>query len=135
MDGLFYAAEEKKIHLLRFYPQSEYVIARTIYDTEIKNVNQVLRMFAMDGLKLIGEPEEVFVGAYDENGDDLRFIIANEIRVSSPSWAQYDLINGKGKIISPDELQLNMKSKNTGTVTARVYRRVTGNVIQPLMQE
>lgn len=130
MDGLFYANDTGKIHLLRFYPESGYVIAKTIYDTEIKNVNQVLRQFAMDGLKLIGEPEDVFAGAFDENGDDLRFKIENEIRVSSPSWAKHDLISGKGNVISENELHLKIKSRNTGIVVERIYRKVTGNEIQ-----
>lgn len=131
MDGLFYTNDKDKIHLLRFYPESGYVIAKTIYGTEIKNVNQVLRLFAMDGLKLIGEPEEVFAGAYDENGDDLRFKIENEIRVSSPSWAKHDLISGKGSVISENELQLKIKSRNSGIIAERIYRRVTGNAVEP----
>lgn len=134
MEGLFYSYEHAgypAIHLLRFYETSGYVLAQVVSGDRIDDVPKMLRKFAMENHKLQGEPEYVFAGAYQENGNRLQFKIENEIRSSSETWAKYDLLHFKGEIVSPGELTLRVTSKTTGKTVERTYYKATGTTIIP----
>ena len=135
MEGLFYCYDDSSTptyHLLRFYPEdNNYVLAKTLNFPVIEDVSKVLKRFAMDGLKLIGEPEFTYCGAYFENGDSLKFKVNNEIMNPQDTWAEYDLYSFTGKIITPDLLELELTSKQKKWTQKRVYRRVEGNKITP----
>jgi len=133
MEGLFYcytAESYPTFHLLRFY-ENGYALAKSIQGERIADVAKELKRFALDGHRLIGEPESIYWGAYSENGERLSFKIENELPNPSDTWAQYDLLTFKGTIVSAEELQLEIHSKRTQAVTARTYRRAEGNSIEP----
>jgi hypothetical protein len=131
MEGLFYCFGQESsptFHLLRFY-ENGYVLAKAIQGESIEDVARELKRFALDGHRLIGEAELIYMGAYSDNGDRLSFKIENELRDPSDTWSQYDLLTFKGTIVSADELQLEMHSKRTQQSVSRNYRRVEGNRI------
>lgn len=133
MEGLFYSYDNSSsptYHLLRFYPEdNNYVLAKELNYEVIPDVNAVLKKFALDGFRLIGEPEFIYYGAYSENGDSLKFKIENEINNPADSWVEYDLLTFTGKIINPDLLELEVSSKTRKWVKNRIYKRVTSNTI------
>lgn len=133
MEGLFYCYDDSShptYHLLRFYPEdNNYVLAKELNYEVIPDVNAVLKKFAMNGFELIGEKEFIYVGAYSEYDDSLKFKIENEISNPADTWVEYDLLTFKGKIINPDLLEFEVSSKTRQWVKNRTYKRVTGNTI------
>src|ERR1035437_1886330 len=124
MEGLYYyfdTIEHPVIHLLRFYPEPEYVIAKVIPGNSIEDVNKELKQFAVNGLKLIGDPALIYMGAYSECANRLNFKIENEAEYPLSSYIPYDLLTFKGIIISDNELQLSVNSKRTKTTFNRTY--------------
>jgi hypothetical protein len=131
MEGLFYCFESAAgypvFQLLRFYPESEYVIATSIHGERIDDVSKVLKRFAMDGHKIVGDPALIYCGAFSDSGDRLQFKIENELADPSDTWSEYDLLTFKGTVVSENELQLEVSSKQKKWVRERTYLRVAGN--------
>lgn len=130
MEGLFYCYENTgtpTFHLLRFYPESGYVLSKELNYEQIDDVEKMLKKFGLNGHILIGEPEFIYWGAFSEYDDKLKFKVENEIMNPGDTWVEYDLRSFVGKIISNDELQFEITSKHRLWTKNRTYKRVTGN--------
>src|SRR5687767_5912209 len=114
MQGIFYAFENgeyPKIHLLRFFPESEYVLAKTIHSATIEDLSKELKKFDIKGHSVVGPPEEIYVGAFLEGSKSISFKIGNEVNGSVNGWAQQDILTCKGTVISDDAFELTVTSK------------------------
>lgn len=137
MQGLYYAIEQgeyMRIHLLRFYNESQYVIFKSVTGNKADYFKKELLNFKMEGHLVKGEPEFTFCGAFNEYGDAVSFKVENEIRDPSDSWAQKDVISFKGSI-NENELELKQISKRTGLETARVYEATTDEELMRKLKE
>jgi hypothetical protein len=128
MEGLFYCKtnDEKytTVHLLKFYENSGYVIAKSVTGDNFHYFAKELKIFSMDGHIVKGEPEFTFCGAYNQTGDALSFKVENEISDSSDTWAQKDILSFKGSLNGP-ELHLTQISKRTKLEIQRIYFKGT----------
>ena len=128
MEGLFYAIEREeytKIHLLRFYENSEYVIAKTVTGNDQNYIKKELKNFRMEGFDVIGEPEYTFCGAFMDSGSSISFKVENQLADSSESWVYKDVLTFKGSILDENTLQLKQISKRTGFEVERTYKRAS----------
>lgn len=128
MQGLFYCktSDGKYItfHLLRFY-ENGYVIAKSVTGDSLPYFTKELKSFRMDGHEVKGEPEFTYCGAWNSSGNQLSFKIENEIRDSSDTWAQKDILSFRGTISNENELVLKQVSKRTKMETERIYLKST----------
>ena len=135
MEGVFYSIEKgdnPQIHLLRFFPESEYVIAKTIFSSTIEDLAKELKRFDVKNHQVLGEPDRIFVGAFLEGRNGISFKIENQISNPGDSWTQYDLLTGKGTVVSENELRFSISSKIRKTTVERMYKRATGNRIDTI---
>lgn len=127
MERLYYAIERGEriaIHLLRFYDESQYVIAKSVTVDEPKYLKKELLNFKMDGHEVKGEPEYTFCGAFDDYGDKLSFKVENQVADPSNTWVEKDVLSFKGKYVD-ESLHLKLVSKRTQWETERVYLPTT----------
>ena len=127
MQRLYYASERGEhttIHLLRFYDESQYVIAKSVTGDDPKYLKKELLNFKMDGHEVKGEPEYTFCGAFDDYGDTLSFKVENQVADPSNTWVEKDLLSFKGKYVE-ESLHLKIVSKRTQRETERVYLPTT----------
>lgn len=128
MEGLFYAIEREeytKIHLLRFYENSEYVIAKTVTGNDQNYIKKELKNFRMEGFDVIGEPEYTFCGAFMDSGSSISFKVENQLADSSESWVYKDVLTFKGSILDENTLLLKQISKRTSFEVERTYKRAS----------
>lgn len=137
MNGLFYHKEIKAgstsstLSLLRFY-ENGYVIFRKITGDK-EYFAKVLKSFTMTGHVVNGEAEYTFCGAFEDFGTgNISFKVENEMRDSSNTWAQKDILSFKGKVISETELILKHVSKLTKFEVENNYLKTTD---QDLLKE
>ncbi|MFM9984324.1 MAG: hypothetical protein ACKVOK_03780 [Flavobacteriales bacterium] len=138
MQGLYYAIERgeyTKLHLLRFYNESQYVIAKSITGDDPLYIRRELANFKMEGHVVKGEPEYTFCGAFDENGERVSFKVENEIRDSSNSWAHKDVLSFKGTQNTEGDLALTQVSKRTKLEVKRTYHKTTDEEVMQKMAE
>ena len=134
MDGVFYSIEKSdnpKVHLLRFYSETEYVIAKTIFSPTVEDLAKELRRFDMKNHQVIGEPDQIYVGAFLEGRNSISFKIANQISNPADTWVEYDLFTCKGTVVSENELRISISSKMRKTTIERIYKRAATNSIGP----
>ena len=138
MQGLYYSIERNeytKLHLLRFYNESQYVIAKSITGDDPLYVKKELSNFKMEGHDVKGEPEYTFCGAFDDYGESVSFKVENEIRDSSNSWAHKDILSFKGTQNPEGDLALTQISKRTKLEVKRIYHKTTDEEVMQKMAE
>lgn len=127
MPRLYYAIERGErinVHLLRFYDESQYVIAKSVTGDDPKYLKKELLNFKMDGHEVKGEPEYTFCGAFDDYGDTLSFKVENQVADPSNTWVAHDVLSFKGKY-HDENLHFRIVSKRTHLETERVYQPTT----------
>jgi len=137
MQRLYYALERGEyitIHLLRFYDESQYVIAKSVTGDDPKYLKKELLNFKMEGHDVKGEPEYTFCGAFDDYGDSLSFKVENQVADPSNTWVEKDVLSFKGKIIE-ERLHLKQVSKRTQFETERVYQPTTEEELLTTFQQ
>lgn len=128
MEGLYCNIERgeyTKLHLLRFYEQSQYVIYKSVTGSDPVYFKRELQNFKMDGFQVKGEPEYTFCGACQDYGDSISFKVENELTDSSETWVHKDVLSFKGSRNADGSLQFKQVSKGTSHETERSYNQMT----------
>lgn len=124
MEGLFYQLEKSDaltLHLLKFYNDSNAVIAKKVTGSKLEYFKKELHNFELNGFTVKGEPEFTFWGAFTESSQTISFKVENEIADTSNTWVQKDILSFNGKILSNGDLNLTQVSKRTGYSSERIY--------------
>ncbi|MES2555277.1 MAG: hypothetical protein V4604_03950 [Bacteroidota bacterium] len=116
--------EHINVHLLRFYDESQYVIAKSITGNDHTYLKKQLLNFKMEGHEVKGEPEYTFCGAFDDSGNTLSFKVENQIADPSNTWVAHDILSFKGRY-QDESLHFKIVSKRTQLEIERVYQPTT----------